>query len=180
MKWFIKKVLALLGLYSEIPPPPVVETVDVFQTPKKTTIVSARTRPFRSGNFFRDRNDLVIMDGFHDEFGIEEQEIVQATAPRRYGALPLSRLEPGIEIPLSRLEDIAALITAQPNGQLGLLYTGGVMSIFHTKRKDGKVCEGFIYHSRELSFSAWYIGSRPPGQGEWDRQKTWVIFPIAD
>lgn len=180
MKWLIKKLLAFFGLYSTPVPVLIVEKVNPFEASKKSIVIGARTVPFRSGSFYYSRHDLVVLEGFWDEFGIKEQEVVLATPPRRYGALPLSELAPGASVPLSRLEDIAALITAQPNGRLGFLYTGGVPSIFYAKGKDGEVREGFVFHSREFGLPAWYVGVRQPGDGPSDPGKTWVVYPTEE
>ncbi|MFZ3031440.1 MAG: hypothetical protein WA082_00185 [Candidatus Moraniibacteriota bacterium] len=149
MKWLIKKLLAFLGLYRTPAPVSVVEKANPFEAPEKTTIISARKIPFWAANFFLTRDWLAVVKGFREEFGVEEQEVVFATPPRRYGALSLSKIAPGTSVPLSRFEDIAALITAQPNGSAGILFTGGAVSVFRAKGKGGEVCEGFIFHSRE-------------------------------
>lgn len=183
MKWLIKKLLALLGLYSAPVPVSMVGKVNPLEAPWKTTIIRAREVPFRSGNFFYSHDGLNIAEGVRDELGVEEQEVVLATPPRRYGALPLSKIPPGTSIPLSRHEDIAALLTAQPSVARGpgFLHTGETVSVFHTKGKGGEVCEGFIFHFWEKkSLPIWCVDVRMPGHGPWDPKNTWVIYPIEE
>jgi len=101
-----------------------------------------------------------------DRLDLRARQIVSSAPERSYVAslLKANAYDRDIrkELPenhLSRLEDIAALIEAQPDGKSGILFTNGYTNIFYVEGKDGEVFAVPVY---------WLSDGRTWSVGDWE------------
>jgi len=136
-----------------------------FLKPVAKATVPARTKPFNVAEFYQKSNTrtgLDVRDMFLDRFVCR----TVASAPERsYVALALKENVDDedihkelSEMPLSRLEDIAALIVAQPVTLSGFLLNDGYANIFLVEGKPSEVVG--IYIDRCDNDFGWVISDR--------------------
>ena len=114
--------------------------------PVAIATVPARTKFFNAEMFYQTGPGLYVWGTFEDRLDLRARQIVSSAPERSYVAslLKANAYDRDIrkELPenhLSRLEDIAALIEAQPDGKSGILFTNGYTNIFYVEGKDGEV-----------------------------------------
>ncbi len=146
--------------------------------PVGKSTVPARTKPFNAAAFYQTGTGLYIHDTFADRLDIHARQTVDSTPACPYVAslLKANAYDRDIreELPenhLSTLEDIAALIEAQPGGQSGLLLNNGYANIFYVEGKNGEiftVSVGWDFNDRQWFVDDWGLGEL----GDWlaDRQ----------
>lgn len=111
--------------------------------PVAQATVPARTKPFNAAAFYQTGTGLHIFDTFRERFNLGLAQLAPSQ-PYVASLLKANAYDKDIrkELPethLSTLEDIAALIVAQPGGKLGLLLHGGHANIFYVKGCNGEV-----------------------------------------
>jgi len=114
--------------------------------PVGSTIVPARTEPFKASDFYWTRSGLYLGDGSNFEDSLDLDKIVDSAPERPYVALLLKMNVYNKEIRkelaenhLSAPEDIAALIKAQPAGKFGFLLSNRRLNIFFVRGKYGEI-----------------------------------------
>ena len=142
--------------------------------PVAQATVPARTKPFVASEFYQTGAGLYIHDTFADRLDIHARQTVDSTPACPYVAslLKANAYDRDIreELPethLSTLEDIAALIEAQPGGKSGFLLNNGYANIFYVAGKNGEiftVSVGWDFNDREWNVIDWELGEL----GYWD------------
>ncbi len=96
--------------------------------PVSSLVLPSRKEPFSAATFYQNRNDLLVREPAAELLGCAVREVVETTPERSYVSFRLEACafdwEIAAELPdecLSRLEDIASLIEAQPKGAPGFL-----------------------------------------------------------
>lgn len=142
--------------------------------PIANVIIPARTKSFSVAVFYQ-FTGLHLSDTFLDRFGLNaRQRNVDPTPERPYVALLLKanayNQDIRLELPkthLSRHEDIAGLIEAQPSGKSGFLLTNGWGNIVYVEGEKGVVDVSWCsasrrWHVRDLEldhrFGYWPAG----------------------
>ncbi|MEI7749555.1 MAG: hypothetical protein WCJ25_00970 [Candidatus Moraniibacteriota bacterium] len=130
--------------------------------PVSCATVPKRTESFTAERWYQGRKGLYVSGSFAYCFDLRARKLVTSAPERLYVAslLKANAYDRDIrkELPenhLSTLEDIAALIEAQPDGKSGILLTNGYMNIFYVEGKNGKVFAVSAYWCTDVR--AWRV-----------------------
>lgn len=115
--------------------------------PVAQSIVQARTRPFNAEAFYQAGKELHVDKTFADRLDLRGRPTVYSAPERRYVAWRIKKSfttqalwqELSKTICLSRLEDIAALITVQPFWKFGLLLTNSRANLCFVLGKNRRI-----------------------------------------
>ena len=151
--------------------------------PVAKATVPARTKSFNVAEFYQDRTGLCVFHTLKDRFDLGAKKTVDSTPERPYVASLLKAYacdrDIRKELPethLSTLEDIAALIEAQPRAQPGLLLNNGKPNIFYIEGKNNEVFAMSIFG--RPCYRCWHISVRQIKEDVGRRRRdSQVLYP---